>query len=64
MTGMELKLRRVGARITGRRLATEMGISNTRVSAIEAQAVVSEDTAARYLAALATLTNVPSRNAA
>jgi transcriptional regulator with XRE-family HTH domain len=57
---MELKLRRVSARVKGRALASEMGVTPSRVSALEREAVVSEVMVSRYLAALATLSNVRS----
>lgn len=64
MTGMELKLRRIGARVKGRALAREMGVSGSRVSAIEREAYVTPETLRRYLAALETLTHVSSEVAA
>jgi transcriptional regulator with XRE-family HTH domain len=64
MTGMQLKLRRVAARVKGRALAREMGVTASRVSAIEREAFVTDEAAARYLEALATLTNVPESEAA
>lgn len=58
MTGMELKLRRIGSRVTGRALAAEMGVTSSRISAIEREAYPTEATVTRYLAALAMLTDV------
>jgi hypothetical protein len=57
---MELKLRRVSARVTGRALASQMGVTASRVSALEREAVVTDVMAARYVAALETLSNVRS----
>lgn len=58
MTGMELKLRRIGARVTGRALASEMGITSSRVSAIEREAIPTPTMQSRYLQALEKLTHV------
>ena len=53
MTGMDLKIRRIKARVTTVDLAAAGGWrSRTRVSQIEAQAVVPEDVVRRYLDAL------------
>lgn len=57
-TGMELKLKRVAKRVRVTDLATQMGVGHPRVSHIEASAVVTEDAARRYLAALATFDDV------
>lgn len=59
-TGMDLKLERVKARVKTGDLAVAMGVSASRVSTIEARAVVPDDTAERYLAALGTLTTIPA----
>jgi transcriptional regulator with XRE-family HTH domain len=64
MTGMQLKLRRVAGRVTGRALAQAMGVGASRVSAIEREAVVTEETTRRYLQALEMLTHVPESEAA
>jgi transcriptional regulator with XRE-family HTH domain len=53
-TGMDLKLERTAARVTGRALARTMGLSHSRISAVEAYAVVTPEMVARYRAALAT----------
>ena len=58
MTGMELKLRRIGSRVTGRALAQEMGVTSSRISAIEREAIPTAETQARYLEALRMLTDV------
>lgn len=52
MTGMQLRILRTAARIKTRDLAASMGVHSSRVSQIEAQAVVTEETAARYRDAL------------
>lgn len=58
MTGLELKLRRTARRVKVTDLGRAMGTGHSRVSQIEAQAVVTQRTAARYLAALATFPEV------
>ena len=58
-TGLDLKLRRVAARVRNADLAAEMGISSSRVSRIESTQFPSEDMQRRYLEALAALTDVP-----
>ena len=55
MTGMELKLRRVAARVKGVELAKAAGRSSAWVSTIEARAYVLPADVDRYVAALATL---------
>ncbi len=63
-TGMDLKLRRIQARVTTIALAERAGWqSRQRISQIEALAVVPPDTASRYLDALATFANVPTSGA-
>lgn len=52
-TGLDLKLARVAARVKQRPLADAMGVSESRVSAIEREAVVSPAIRLRYLDALA-----------
>lgn len=56
-TGIDLKVERVRARITAKRLADELGVTRQRVSAVEALAVVSEVQADRYRLALMSLTS-------
>lgn len=51
--GMTLKLERVAAHIRQCELAREMGVSASRVSHLEATALVPVGTAERYRAALA-----------
>lgn len=52
MTGLELKVRRVSARVKGKELAAAMGVSTSRISSIEREAVVTPAASARYLEAL------------
>ena len=52
-TGLGLKLARVGARVKQRPIADAMGVSVSRISAIEREAVVTDATRDRYLDALA-----------
>lgn len=56
ITGLDLKVERVRARVTGVGLARAMGVSRQRVSIIEASAVVTPDAAARYRDGLMSLT--------
>lgn len=63
MTGKELRQRRTGAEVKAYELAARMGVASSRVSQIEALAVVTEETTERYLAALGAClvaTTVPS----
>jgi plasmid maintenance system antidote protein VapI len=59
-TGLDLKLQRVRHRVKAKHLADQMGVSSARVSAVEGQAVVTSETAEKYLAALQTLTTIPT----
>lgn len=52
VTGRELKVRRTAAGIKVYELAAEMGVHSSRVSQIEALAIVTPDTVERYTAAL------------
>lgn len=54
MSGLDLKLKRTAQRVRVSDLARVMGVTHSRVSQIEALSVVTQRTAARYLAALAT----------
>lgn len=51
-TGMALKVARTQARVKANQVAREMGVSPSRVAAIEREAIVTPAAAARYLAAL------------
>lgn len=59
MTGLELKLRRMAARVKGQDLAAAMGVTKSRVSAIEREQFPTPETERRYVEALKTLTDVP-----
>jgi len=55
MRGLDLRVERTKRRVTVSELARVMGYkTHSRVSQIEATAVVTQQTAAKYLAALAT----------
>ena len=64
VTGLELKLRRVGARVKAKDLAAAMGVTTSRISAIEREAIPTDETRRRYVAALQMLTDVPHVEAA
>lgn len=53
MTGMDLRVERIRARIQVQQLAAEMGLSRQRVSQVESLAHVSAGMESRYRAALA-----------
>lgn len=53
-SGLDLKLARVARRIKQKPLGDAMGVSASRVAAIEREAIVTSETVARYLAALDT----------
>jgi len=53
-SGLNLKVERVASRVTARRLAIAMGVSPSRISAIEREQFISDAMVARYRAALAT----------
>lgn len=56
-TGLDLKVERVRARVTAISIAEAMGVTRQRVAAIEALAVVSDEAAERYRAAVMSLTS-------
>lgn len=56
MTGIQLRLLRTAERVKTRDLAESMGVHSSRVSQIEAQAIVTDETAARYCDALDRIT--------
>lgn len=58
MTGLDLKLKRTAAQVKARELAIVLGVTPSRISAIERDASVTESMGQRYLDALDTLTNV------
>ena len=53
MTGLELKVARIRARVKAKALAEAMGVSASRVAKIEREADVSPGIAQRYLHAVA-----------
>lgn len=58
-TGLDLKVRRTAARVKATDLAAQMGVSKSRISAIEREQFPSLEARERYLRALATLSDVP-----
>lgn len=52
-TGLSLKVLRTEQRVKAREIAEAMGVSQSRVSSIEREGFVTQETADRYLAALA-----------
>ena len=52
MTGQELRDKRVAAGVKSWEVGAEMRVASSRISQLEAQASVTDDSAARYLAAL------------
>lgn len=66
MRGLDLKLRRVGARIKAIDLAAAMEppVTKSRIGHIEAQEQVTDAAAEKYIAALETLTTVPASTTA
>jgi transcriptional regulator with XRE-family HTH domain len=63
-TGLDLKLRRVAAGISGKAIAEAMGVSPGRVSKIEKPEPVTLDMEARYVAALSKCVTKSTRIAA
>lgn len=63
-TGLDLKLARVALRVKQHQIAQEMGVTPSRISALEREAVVSDDAAARYLEALSTCGSPSTSSAA
>ena len=59
VSGLDLKVERIRARVTATRLAQEMGVTRQRISAIEADAVVTPDAVERYRSGLMSLTSGP-----
>jgi DNA-binding transcriptional regulator YiaG len=60
MKGIDLKLQRIGARIKASELARAMNVTTSRISHIESRDEATDESARKYLAALETLTTVPS----
>jgi plasmid maintenance system antidote protein VapI len=63
ISGLDLKVERVRARVTATAVAEAMGVTRQRVSAIEALAVVTEDVAERFRTAMMSLTSRPETTA-
>lgn len=63
-TGLDLKLARVARRIKQKAVGAAMGVSESRVSSIEREAIVTPELAARYLQALDTCDTSTSGRAA
>ena len=59
-SGLTLKLERTARRAKGMDVARAMNVTSSYISAIEARQVISDDVAARYRAALATLPTIPT----
>jgi transcriptional regulator with XRE-family HTH domain len=57
-TGLDLKLERTAARVRVKDLALAMGVTSGHVSNLEARAIVTDESATKYRAALATLPTV------
>ena len=62
-TGMDLRLRRVGLRLTVSQVASAMGVSPSRVSHIESRDRVTAEAEEKYVSAIQTLTTVPASSA-
>lgn len=56
MTGLELKLKRVGADVRTKDLALAMGVTAGRITYIEGRRILTDEAIERYLAALDTCT--------
>lgn len=63
-TGLTLKVERVAARVKGVDLAKRMGMSPSRLSAIEREQYPSAESVRRYREALGTFQNVQDQKAA
>lgn len=63
-TGHQLKVERVTARVKGKELAARMGVSSSRLSAIEREEFPSDAMVARYRMALTQFANVSHVSAA
>jgi transcriptional regulator with XRE-family HTH domain len=58
-TGLDLKLERVASRVKQHQMASVMGVSASRIAAIEREAYPSDTIVRRYRAALGACQNVP-----
>lgn len=54
LSGLDLKVARTRARVKARAVADAMGVSPSRVAAVEREAVVTPEMARRYLEAIET----------
>lgn len=63
-TGLDLKVERTRLRVKGIEVAEAMGVSKSRIAAIEREGFPSAETVARYRAALATCAASPTSKAA
>lgn len=64
MTGLQLKVERTRRRVKAYRIAELMGVSRSRVAAIEREGFPSDETVARYLTALDTCAPSPTSETA
>jgi hypothetical protein len=64
VTGLTLKVERVSRRVKANRLAQSMGVSPSRVNAIEREQFPTPEVVARYVAALDTCAASPTKDAA
>lgn len=63
-TGLDLKVERTRKRVKATLLAAQMGVSKSRLSAIEREGYPSADIVARYRSALATCATSPTSESA
>ena len=63
-TGLDLKVERTRKRVKATLLAAQMGVSKSRLSAIEREGYPSADIVARYREALATCATSPTSESA
>lgn len=63
-TGLDLKVERTRRRVKATLLAAEMGVSKSRLSAIEREGYPSAEIVQRYRAALATCAAFPTSESA
>jgi len=63
ITGLALKVERVSRRVKANAIADAMGVSKSRVAAIEREGFPSEETISRYRAALDTCAPFPTAEA-
>lgn len=63
-SGLDLKVERTRARVKAKQIADVMGVSSSRVAAIEREQFPSIETVTRYRAALGTCATSPTPEAA